>query len=169
MVDMIQGSGRALNGILSDVLDLARADAGGLRLTPEVRFDARDAVSAAAYLFESIARGKGVRFEVDFDLGCRPALTGDALRIRQIISNLIGNAVKFTEQGKVQVRASVAAHPGDPALADLTVAVIDTGPGIAEEARGQAVPALRTGRQLPSLAATAARGSASPSAANWRR
>ncbi len=136
MVDMIQGSGRALNGILSDVLDLARADAGGLRLTPEA-FDACEAVKAASYLFENIARQKDVSFEVDFDLCCRPDLTGDALRIRQIISNLISNAVKFTEQGKIQVKASLRPDPGDPALAELTVAVIDTGPGIAEHARAR--------------------------------
>jgi signal transduction histidine kinase/ActR/RegA family two-component response regulator len=136
MVDMIQGSGRALNGILSDVLDLARADAGGLRLTPEA-FDAREAVTAAAYLFESIARDKGVAFEVDFALDRGSMLLGDALRIRQIISNLIGNAVKFTEQGEVRVKASLVPHPADPALADLTVAVIDTGPGIAEDVQAR--------------------------------
>jgi signal transduction histidine kinase/ActR/RegA family two-component response regulator len=134
MVDMIQGSGRALNGILSDVLDLARADAGALSLTPEP-FDAGEAVKAASYLFESIARQKGVAFEVDFDFCCRQDLTGDALRIRQILSNLISNAVKFTEQGKIQVRASLGPSSAGPALADLTVAVIDTGPGIAEDAR----------------------------------
>ena len=136
MVDMIQGSGRALNGILSDVLDLARADAGGLSLTPEA-FDAGEAVKAASYLFESIALQKGVAFEVDFDPCCRQDLTGDALRIRQIISNLISNAVKFTEQGKIQVKASLLPCPGDPALADLVVAVIDTGVGIAADARGR--------------------------------
>ena len=136
MVDMIQGSGRALNGILSDVLDLARADAGGLRLTPEP-FDAGDAVSAASYLFEAIARKNGVAFEVDFDLRCRSAVLGDALRIRQIISNLISNAVKFTEQGEIRVKASIAPNPGDPALADLTVAVCDTGPGIAQDVQAR--------------------------------
>jgi signal transduction histidine kinase/CheY-like chemotaxis protein len=136
MVDMIQGSGRALNGILSDVLDLARADAGGLRLTPEA-FDAREAVTAAAYLFESIARDKGVAFEVEFALDRGAPLLGDALRIRQIISNLISNAVKFTEQGEVRVKASLVPHPADPTLADLTVAVIDTGPGIAEDVRAR--------------------------------
>jgi signal transduction histidine kinase/CheY-like chemotaxis protein len=136
MVDMIQGSGRALNGILSDVLDLARADAGGLSLTPEA-FDAGEAVKAASYLFESIARQKGVGFEVDFAFGCRQPLTGDALRIRQIISNLISNAVKFTEQGRIQVQAGLRPCPADPALAELRVAVIDTGPGIAEDARAR--------------------------------
>jgi signal transduction histidine kinase/ActR/RegA family two-component response regulator len=136
MVDMIQGSGRALNGILSDVLDLARADAGGLRLAPEP-FVVGEAVSAASYLFESIARKNGVGFRVDFDLRCRSAVVGDALRIRQIISNLISNAVKFTERGKVQVRASLVPHPDDPALAELTVAVSDTGPGIADDVRAR--------------------------------
>jgi signal transduction histidine kinase/ActR/RegA family two-component response regulator len=136
MIDMIQGSGRALNGILSDVLDLARADAGGLRLTPEA-FDAREAVTAAAYLFESIARKNGVGFEVDFDLCCGRGLMGDGLRIRQIISNLISNAVKFTEQGRIQVKATLAPNPDEPDLADLTVAVIDTGPGIAEDVRAR--------------------------------
>jgi len=136
MVDMIQGSGRALNGILSDVLDLARADAGGLALTPET-FDAREAVTAAAYLFESIAQGKGVGFEVEFDLCCSRTLTGDALRIRQIISNLISNAVKFTDEGEIQVRAVLRPHADDPALADLTVAVLDTGPGIPDDVRAR--------------------------------
>jgi signal transduction histidine kinase/ActR/RegA family two-component response regulator len=136
LVDMIQGSGRALNGILSDVLDLARADAGGLSLTPEA-FDAGGAVTAAAYLFESIARKNGVGFEVAFDLRGHGAVVGDALRIRQIISNLISNAVKFTEQGKIQVQATLAPHPHDPDLADLTVAVTDSGPGIPEEVRAR--------------------------------
>jgi signal transduction histidine kinase len=136
MVDMIQGSGRALNGILSDVLDLARADAGGLALTPEP-FDACEAVTAAAYLFESIARQKGLAFVVEFDPGCSDDLVGDALRIRQIISNLISNAVKFTEQGKIRVRAGLAPRADEPGLADLTVAVVDTGPGIAADVRSR--------------------------------
>jgi signal transduction histidine kinase/CheY-like chemotaxis protein len=136
MIDMIQGSGRALNGILSDVLDLARADAGGLSLTPEA-FDAGEAVKAASYLFESIARQKGVGFEVEFDLCCRRDLMGDALRIRQIISNLISNAVKFTDEGEILVKASLSPNPANPAMADLTVAVTDTGPGIAEGARAR--------------------------------
>jgi signal transduction histidine kinase/ActR/RegA family two-component response regulator len=136
MVDMIQNSGRALNGILSDVLDLARADAGGLRLTTEP-FDAGDAVSAASYLFEGIAQKKNVGFEVDFDLAYRGLVVGDALRIRQIISNLISNAVKFTEDGKIRVKARLAPNPGNPALADLTVSVADSGPGFDEEVKAR--------------------------------
>ena len=136
MIDMVQSSGRALNGILSDVLDLARADAGGLALTLEP-FDAGDAVSAASYLFESIAQKKGVDFAVLFDLAYRGPVLGDALRIRQIISNLISNAVKFTQTGMVRVETRLALNPRDSALADLTVIVTDTGPGFDEEVKAR--------------------------------
>jgi signal transduction histidine kinase/CheY-like chemotaxis protein len=136
MVDMIQSSGRALNGILSDVLELARADAGGLSLNPEP-FDPGDAVSAASYLFESIAQRKKVAFEVDFDLSYRGLMVGDALRIRQVISNLISNAVKFTDQGRIQVTVKVASNAGDHTQADLIVSVADTGPGFGEEVKAR--------------------------------
>jgi signal transduction histidine kinase/ActR/RegA family two-component response regulator len=136
MVDMIRGSGGALNGILSDVLDLARADAGGLNLTPE-RFDAREAVSSASYLFETIARKKGVNFIVEFDIAERGQVVGDALRIRQIVSNLISNAVKFTSAGEVRVEASLLRCREDAELADLTVTVADTGPGFSDEVKAR--------------------------------
>ncbi|MEI9889771.1 MAG: ATP-binding protein [Caulobacteraceae bacterium] len=136
MIGMIQSSGRALNGILSDVLDLARADAGGLSLNPEP-FDAGDAVSASSYLFEATAQRKNVAFEVDFDLAYRGLVVGDALRIRQIISNLISNAVKFTQEGEVRVEARLAPSPTDRALADLTVSVSDTGPGFDESVKAR--------------------------------
>jgi signal transduction histidine kinase/ActR/RegA family two-component response regulator len=136
MVEMVQGSGRALNGILCDVLDLARADAGGLRLTREP-FDVGEAVSAASYLFETIAQKKDVAFEVAFELECRSAVVGDALRIRQILSNLISNAVKFTHQGKVLITARLKPHASEPGLAHLSVEVADTGPGFDDEVRSR--------------------------------
>ena len=136
MVDMIRGSGGALNGILSDVLDLARADAGGLSLTPE-RFSAREAVSSASFLFESIARKKGVDFVVEFDIAEHGLVVGDALRIRQIVSNLISNAVKFTNAGEVRVKASLLRCREDADLAELTVTVSDTGPGFSAEVQAR--------------------------------
>lgn len=136
MMQMIQSSGRALNGILSDVLDLARADAGHLRLSPEP-FDAGEAISAASYLFESIARAKGVDFEVSFDLRHRGAVVGDVLRVRQIVSNLISNAVKFTEAGKVKVHANLKTSSSDPTRGVLTVAVSDTGAGFDAEVKAR--------------------------------
>lgn len=136
MVDMICGSGRALNGILSDVLDLTRVDAGGLSLTLEA-FDAREAVHAACYLFEATARQKDVAFIVEFDVAQPGRVVGDALRIRQIVSNLISNAVKFTAAGEVRIKASIAANPTHTALADVTVSVSDTGPGFSDEVKAR--------------------------------
>ena len=135
MLAMIQNSGQALNGILSDVLDLARADAGGLKLAPEP-FDPAEAVSAASYLFQSIARAKGVGFEVSLDMAHGGAAWGDPLRIRQIVSNLISNAVKFTGSGKVRVHAALKPSlDGD--VGELTVSVSDTGLGFDETVKAR--------------------------------
>ncbi len=135
MLSMIQNSGQALNGILSDVLDLARADAGGLKLAVE-RFDPAEAISAASYLFESIARDKGVDFEVRLDMAHAGPALGDPLRIRQVVSNLISNAVKFTATGKVTVCAALRPS-GAAGMGELTVTVTDTGVGFDEEVRAR--------------------------------
>jgi signal transduction histidine kinase/ActR/RegA family two-component response regulator len=126
MLGMVLSSGRALNGLLSDALDLARSDSGALQLTCEP-FDVREAVSAASYLFANLARDKGVAFGVAFDLEHDGAAVGDALRIRQIVSNLISNAVKFTSAGSVEVKVSLR-RDGEQ-HGQLRVMVTDTGPG----------------------------------------
>jgi signal transduction histidine kinase/AmiR/NasT family two-component response regulator len=135
MLDMILSSGQALRGLLSDALDLARAESGALMLSEEP-FDARKTVGAAAYLFETLARGKGLAFDVSFNMdadeAARRLMVGDALRIRQIVSNLISNAIKFTEQGGVRVEACLTEMGQDDAGADrgrLIVTVRDTGRG----------------------------------------
>jgi signal transduction histidine kinase len=134
IVKLIQTSGKTLNGLLSDVLDLARADAGALRLTIEP-FDPRELVTSAAYLFETIAREKGVGFEVDVQAPAGAWVKGDALRVRQIVANLIGNAVKFTSQGEVRVQVSLT--PVGPMRSRLEVEVADTGPGFTNEVKAR--------------------------------
>jgi CheY-like chemotaxis protein/anti-sigma regulatory factor (Ser/Thr protein kinase) len=139
MLDMILSSGQALRGLLSDALDLARAESGALQLTDEP-FDARKTICAAAYLFETLAREKGLSFEADFDIdangGAETLVVGDALRIRQIVSNLISNAVKFTEEGGIRIEASL--HPIDGSDRGLlTVAVRDTGRGFDEATKAR--------------------------------
>ena len=135
MLAMIQNSGQALNGILSDVLDLARADAGGLKLAVEP-FEPAEAINAASYLFESIASAKGVDFEVRLDMAHTGPALGDPLRIRQVVSNLISNAVKFTAAGKVTVCATL--RPSGPnGMGELMVSVTDTGVGFDEEVRAR--------------------------------
>ncbi len=134
IVEMILGSGRALTGILSDVLDLAKAEAGQLELAAEP-FSLRETIGSAAFLFETVARDKGIGFRVEFDPSGPDQLIGDPLRIRQVVSNLISNAVKFTTEG--EVRVGVACRLGADGSARLSVKVKDTGPGFTEEVRAR--------------------------------
>ncbi|MGZ6015726.1 MAG: PAS domain-containing protein, partial [Phenylobacterium sp.] len=134
IVDMIVGSGRALTMILSDVLDLAKAEAGQLQLQEEP-FALRETIGQAAFLFETVARDKGVGFHVDFAQDAVDALIGDPLRIKQVVSNLISNAVKFTSDGEVTIE--VTATPSGEDEARLCVTVRDTGPGFSEEVRAR--------------------------------
>ena len=134
MVGMILGAGRALTGLLSDLLDLARADSGALKLTPEP-FSVRDAVGGASYLFRSIADTKGIALRLNFDIAGPDLLIGDALRIKQIVSNLISNAVKFTSEGSVTVDVQLA--PAGASDMALRVRVEDTGPGFDETIRAR--------------------------------
>ncbi len=131
---MIVSSGQALTGILSDVLDLAKAEAGQLELQTEP-FSLRETVGQAAYLFRTAARDKGVHFKVVFEEGDPDRLMGDPLRIKQVVSNLISNAVKFTSKGGVTVR--VGARPDGQGGATLKVTVKDTGPGFSQEVRAK--------------------------------
>ncbi len=132
IVGMIVSSGQALTAILSDVLDLAKAESGQLQLQAEP-FSLKETIGSAAFLFETVARSKGVDFKVAFDSDSPDWLVGDALRIRQIVSNLISNAVKFTSEGEVSIRAGAA--PLADGAAELTVVVKDTGAGFTEEVR----------------------------------
>ena len=134
MLNMILSSGQALRGLLSDALDLARAQSGALALTAEP-FDVRKTLCAAAYLFETLAREKGLDFRVDFDLRPERPMVGDALRIRQIVSNLISNAVKFTATGGITITGSVREQDDGRAL--LSVTVRDTGRGFDEATKAR--------------------------------
>ena len=134
IVEMIVSSGQALTGILSDVLDLAKAESGQLELSRE-SFSLRETIGSAAFLFETVARDKGVEFKVEFDSKGPDRLAGDPLRIRQVVSNLISNAVKFTSEG--EVRISVASRVAPDGSAHICVKVKDTGPGFSEEVRAR--------------------------------
>jgi len=125
MLAMILTSGRGLTVLLGDALDLARTESGSMRLASEP-FDVRRIIGEAAFLFETLAREKGLAFQVLFDLDQPGAAVGDALRVKQIVSNLISNAVKFTVQGSVTVEVAFR-RIGAEAL--LQVVVWDTGPG----------------------------------------
>ncbi len=126
MAELIASSGRSLNGILSDILDLSKIEAGRAELD-EAPFNLRQVVSAAAEIFRVRADDKGLAFDLDVGGSADAAVIGDGVRIKQIISNLVSNAVKFTRHGGVRVRAEVA-PAGDGGVV-ATVLVEDTGIG----------------------------------------
>jgi len=125
----IRGSAEALLAILNDILDLSKLEAGKLDITP-APFDPRATVTEAATLLRPEASQKGVALEVQTDDTVPARVLGDAGRLRQIVINLVGNAVKFTAQGSVQVRLSANAAGGRHLL---RLEVADTGIGIDPE------------------------------------
>ncbi|HRH21259.1 MAG TPA: histidine kinase dimerization/phospho-acceptor domain-containing protein, partial [Brevundimonas sp.] len=119
-LETITQSGESLLHILGDVLDLAKVEAGKLVLE-ETDFDLDDLVDRSQAAFQDIAQAKGLVLAVEMSTTARGAWRGDPTRIRQILTNLISNAVKFTEVGTVTVRTD--AHEGE-----LILSVADTGP-----------------------------------------
>jgi PAS domain S-box-containing protein len=126
MMAVILGSGRTLNLLLSDILDLSKIEAGALELVAEP-MNLREAVTAAAAVFEAVAREKDLAFDLSFADDFHDGVMGDALRIRQIVANLTSNAVKFTTVGAVRIHAETAPAP-DGRVA-LSVSVRDSGEG----------------------------------------
>ncbi len=127
--DTIKNSGEALLVIINDVLDYSKIEAEKLSLHPEP-FDLEHCVHEVVTLLLPGARDKGLTLMVDYDLFLPTRFVGDPGRIRQVLTNLIGNAVKFTVEGHVLVRIT-----GVPASADRTelhITIEDTGIGIPE-------------------------------------
>lgn len=100
MLDLMQASGKTLQTLLSDILDLARVESGKLELTEDA-FELAVVVREAAQLYVENARQKRLDFHVDIDLEDGVWVMGDAVRVKQVLTNLISNAVKFTSQGFV--------------------------------------------------------------------
>jgi signal transduction histidine kinase/CheY-like chemotaxis protein len=130
--DTIKKSGDALLGILNNVLDLSKIDAGKMELQQSV-FDIVNTVTEAADLLGPEATKKGIELKIDIAPDIPRRLKGDAGRIRQAVTNLIVNALKFTDEGHIRVR--VTSNEIDASHISLCIAVMDTGIGINREAR----------------------------------
>ncbi|MBL8352990.1 MAG: response regulator [Burkholderiaceae bacterium] len=128
--ETIRSSGEALLDIINDVLDMSRLEAGRMVLESVV-FDPVALVGEVAALLSARATDKGITLTMADPPGMPARLVGDAGRIRQVLFNLIGNAVKFTQAGSVVVQSEHAAR-GDGRV-DWTLRVRDTGIGIAPE------------------------------------
>ncbi|MBM3569270.1 MAG: response regulator [Alphaproteobacteria bacterium] len=133
LLEVALDSAGLLMGVIDEVLDLAKIESG--RLTVERRPMAlRSTVEGAARGFLAQAARKDLTLAIDLDPDLPEAAQGDALRLRQVIANLVGNAVKFTDSGRVEVRARLV---GAGAARRVEIAVIDSGIGIAAETQAR--------------------------------
>ncbi len=126
----INQSADALLGIINDILDFSKVEAGKMELDTHA-FDLRECVEGAIDLVSSRAAEKGLNLAFMVDAAIPRSVSGDSLRLRQVLLNILNNAIKFTEKGDVFLK--VSEEPGPAGENDLTVlrfAVTDSGPGI---------------------------------------
>ncbi len=123
----IHSSAKALLSIINDILDYSKVEAGRLELD-SVEFSLEEVLENVANLFIVRAEEKGLEllFEIGHDVP--PSLIGDPLRLSQVLNNLVGNAVKFTERGQIHIKIETAAAV--PGQATLRIAISDTGIGM---------------------------------------
>ncbi len=124
-VELIAESGRSMMRLLNDILDMSKIESGMMRVTEEP-VDLRHVIRRCTDLMAPVAKAKGLAISVKVEPIVPARLFGDSLRLRQVLLNLIGTAVKFTTQGSVDVRARVE-------NGRLWIDVLDTGIGIAAE------------------------------------
>lgn len=130
-LESIKSSGTTLLNLINDILDLSKIEAGKLNLALEPA-DFRSVLREIEYLFSLKIAEKGLRFKMTVDPQIPKCLLLDELRLRQVLTNLISNAIKFTSQGFIGV--VVKAIPVDDKFIDMTIDVQDTGIGIPTEA-----------------------------------
>jgi len=131
-VETIRNGGDALLTIINDILDFSKIESGRLDLESQP-FDLRDCVEEALDLIAVRAAEKGLELAYEIAEGTPAALVGDVTRLRQVLVNLLGNAVKFTTVGEVSVAVDSRPVPGAPNLHEVRFAVRDTGIGIPKE------------------------------------
>jgi signal transduction histidine kinase/CheY-like chemotaxis protein len=132
MLELIQSSGHTLQTLLSDILDLARVESGRMEIASEP-FDLGRAVREAAQLYAAGAAEKGLSFFVDIEPEAASWVQGDVVRVKQVLTNLVSNAVKFTDQGFVSLTAARGQNADGSPMLRFTVE--DTGVGFDAEAR----------------------------------
>ena len=123
VMERVQSNGKHLLGLINDVLDLSKIEAGQLVLSIQ-DYSIKDVVHGVYSAVEPLANSKKLAFKIDVPPNLPPA-RGDDRRLTQVLLNLVGNAIKFTDAGEIAVRAAAANGA-------YTISVRDTGPGIAE-------------------------------------
>jgi signal transduction histidine kinase len=128
VLERLQANGKHLLGLINDVLDLSKIEAGQLALDL-AGYSLTDIVHTVVVAVESLANGKNLALTADVAPNL-PAGRGDERRLAQVLLNLVGNAIKFTDKGEVAIKATTSDG-------SFTVAVRDTGPGIARSDQGK--------------------------------
>ena len=126
-LNIINRSGEHLLTLINDILDMSKIEAGKVTLTPVV-FDLFEMLADLEMMFRLRAEARGLRFEVLVESPCEASVEADKGKIRQVLVNILGNAIKFTEAGSVKLRVSMARSENGNRL---FFAVEDTGAGIA--------------------------------------
>jgi len=130
LLNKSKSAGRLLLGIINDILDLSKLEHGKLEMAQQP-FDLRDVLQQVSDLVGDACASKGLRYEVEMAPDVHPHRLGDSLRLAQILLNLVGNAVKFTERG--HVRVSVQGESTQAAPEYLRLEVKDSGMGLDEQ------------------------------------
>ena len=131
----IEKSARNLLGIINDILDFSKLEAGRLQLE-HIPFSLRDTLNETMHLLGPSAHDKQLELSLQVDAAVPDYLTGDPMRLQQVLTNLTGNAIKFTERGNVDVRVEQTGESNGNKVR-LRVLIRDTGIGISEEQQRQ--------------------------------
>jgi signal transduction histidine kinase/ActR/RegA family two-component response regulator len=138
----IHRAGQSLLALISDVLDLSQVEAGKIVLHP-APFAPRQLIDGVLDMFGPEVSAKSLMFDATCSSAVPERFVGDQARLRQVLVNLVGNAIKFTAVGSVRIEVDLL--PGDGAPQSLRIVVADTGPGIPEHARTRIFSAFQQG------------------------
>ncbi|MDW5415850.1 transporter substrate-binding domain-containing protein [Iodobacter sp. CM08] len=129
-IEVAYGSAQSLLELIGDILDVVRIESGSLSLAP-TRGHLRELVESVVRVFDGLARQKGLSLVVDLDVSINRDVLLDPLRFKQVLSNLIGNAIKFTHKGRVDIQ--VLGKPIDDVYLQVQLLVKDSGIGISKK------------------------------------
>lgn len=129
-LSIVKPSTVALLGVLNDILDYSKIEAGKIDLA-KLPFDLQTTLNEVIDLFDIGAKQKGLRLKLDFDRRIPKIIMGDSVRLRQVLSHLLGNGIKFTAQGEIHIKVNVEQQ--DDNKIKLRFIVTDTGIGLAKD------------------------------------
>lgn len=130
--ESIRTAGNTLLSLINDILDLSRIEAGRMEII-NVDYSLVSLLNDLSNMVKGKAEEKGLKFRLDVDRKIPRILNGDEIRIKQIITNILSNAVKYTKEGSITFRVGFEKEDGKPDLIKLLISVTDTGIGIKQE------------------------------------